>query len=63
MPSAAARHRLFHHLVVGNIRAIVGEKRSTSLRKCLEVGDFMPKPPLGDAGRREKECGSAGARE
>ena len=60
---SSAAHRLFHHLVVGDIRAVIGEERSARLGKRFKIGDFVPKPPFGDAGRGEKEWGSGGVGE
>ena len=45
-----AGHRLFHHPVVGNVRAVVGEKRRARFGERLQIGDFPAKPALGDAG-------------
>ena len=58
-----AAHRLFHHLVVGDIRAVVSEERSASLGKRFKIGDFVTKPSFGDASRWKKEWGSGGVGE
>ena len=58
-----AAHRLFHHLVVGDIRAVVSEERSASLGKRFKIGDFVTKPSFGDASGGEKEWWSGGVGE
>ena len=58
-----AAHRLFHHLVIGNIRAVIGEERSARLGKRFELCDLMPEPSFGDASRGEKKWWSGGVGE
>ena len=55
-----AAHRLLHHLVVCDVRAVVGEKRSSCIRQRLEVGDLAPGAPLRYACRRQKHNVAAG---
>ena len=58
-----AAHRLFHHHVVRDIRAVVSEERSARLGKRFKIGDFVPKPTFRNTGGGKKEWGSGGVME
>ena len=60
---SSTTHRLFHHFVIGDIRAVVGEERSARFGKCFKIGDLVSKSPLGDASGGKKEWWSGGVME
>ena len=51
-----AVHGLFHHLVVGDIAAVVREKCRTGLGQSLEICDFLAEASPRNARRRKNDA-------
>ena len=49
-----AAHRLFHHLRLDDITAVIREERRAALRQRLQIGDFASETPLRETGGRQQ---------